>query len=253
MFIDTHCHLVDRYVPTDEIPGILQRAKDAGVGTQIVVGADPDDAEKIIALCAAHDNLYAALGIHPHRAGAAPDYEHLLGHPRVVAVGEMGLDYHYNKDNKDAQIELFRTQMDIAKSANLPVIIHTREAESDTAEILCAPEYAGMRGVMHCYTSSWDLAKKMLDRGFYFSASGIITFKNADEIRDVFRRLPADRIVVETDAPYCAPIPYRGKVCESAMMIETAKALADIRGLDLSDLEVILLENTKRIFPKMIL
>jgi len=254
MFIDTHCHLVDSYVADAETSGIIQRAKDAGVGKLIVVGADSGDAEKIIALCQRYDNLYAGVGIHPHNAGKMmPDYERFLDHPRVVAVGEMGLDYHYNKDNHDAQIALFRAQMDIAKSAGLPVAIHTREAEADTLEILCDTAYAGMTGVMHCYTGGWDLAKRMLDRGYYFSTSGIITFKNAEEIRDVFRRLPADRILVETDAPYCAPVPWRGKTCEPAMVAETAKILADVRGLQLPELESILLENTVRLFPKMIL
>ncbi|MCL1786111.1 MAG: TatD family hydrolase [Alphaproteobacteria bacterium] len=261
MLIDTHCHLVDRYVPENEIPGILQRARDSGVGAMIIASADPDDPEKVIAMCNRHDNMYAAIGIHPHCAGAACSYEKLLNHPRVVAVGEIGLDYHYPSPQSGAetspaarnkqQIELFRAQMDIAKKHGLPVAIHTREAESDTAEILCAPEYDGVAGVMHCYTSGLDLAKKMLDRGFYFSASGIITFKNSDEIRDVFRQLPTDRILVETDAPYCAPVPYRGKNCEPAMVRDTAKVLADVRGIPLAELENILMENTRRLFPKM--
>ncbi|MCL2758291.1 MAG: TatD family hydrolase [Alphaproteobacteria bacterium] len=253
MFIDTHCHFTERHVSEDEISGILQRAKDAGVEKLIIVGADAGDAERIIALCDRYDNLYAALGIHPHSAGKAmPDYEHLLSHPRVIAVGETGLDYHYKNDNKDEQIALFRAQLDIARAHNLPVVVHSRDAEADTAEILSAPEYAGMPGVMHCYASSWDLADKMCGLGFYFSASGIITFKNAEEIRDVFRRLPADRILVETDAPYCAPVPHRGKTCEPAMVKDTAKVLAGVRGIPILEMEKILLENTLRLFPKML-
>ena len=170
-----------------------------------------------------------------------------MKNPRVIGVGEIGLDYHYTPQTRVQQIELFEHQLEIAYRHDLPVAIHTRDAEGDTAAIL-TDKY---RGVMHCFTSSWDLAKTMLDRGFYFSASGILTFKNSESIRETFSKIPVDRIVIETDAPYCAPVPYRGKTCEPAMVVETAKVLAQIKNLDLSDLENILLENTKKLYPKM--
>ena len=142
---------------------------------------------------------------------------------------------------------MFSDQLEIAKQYDLPVAIHTRDAEDDTAEILTDKNH----GVLHCFTSSWNLAKIMLDRGFYFSASGILTFKNAQDIRDVFAKLPNDRIVIETDSPYCAPVPYRGKVCEPAFVVETAKVLAEIKHLQIDELESILMENTARLYPKI--
>ncbi|MDR1207510.1 MAG: TatD family hydrolase [Rickettsiales bacterium] len=256
MLIDTHCHLIDEYVNPADVPDIISRARDAGVGTIIAPCADPSDPPKVLELCGQYDNLFATVGIHPEFFGTPVNYKNLLSHPRVVGVGEIGLDYHYGTDSRAAQIDMFMAQLEIANNAGLPVAIHTRDAEDDTAAILCDPQYAGLGGggvpgVMHCYTSGWDLAAKMLDRGFYFSASGIITFKNAEDVRDVFRRLPVDRIVIETDSPFCAPIPYRGKKCEPAMVAEVAKTIADIRGIPMPELKDILRKNTKRLYPKL--
>jgi len=257
MFIDIHCHLIDRYVQADKIDGIIRRALDAGVGAMVVAAADPDDPEKVIALCEQYDNLYATLGIHPEYAGkATPNYTQLLNHPKVVGVGEIGLDLHYHPKAKAPQIELFRAQLEIAKDAGLPVVVHSRDARPETVDILCSPEYAklggdGAPGVMHFHCMPWDFTKKLLDCGFYFSAAGLLTFKNADAEREVFRRIPADRIVIETDAPWCAPVPYRGKECEPAMCIETAKVLAELHDIPLPEMENILFKNTKRLFPKL--
>jgi len=245
MLIDTHCHLTDRY--TDGADAIIARAVDAGVGTLICACAEPEDFMPAIALSEKYKNVFCTIGIHPERANEKPDYEKLLSHPRVVGVGEIGLDYHYNSENKNQQVELFMAQVEIARHAKLPIAVHTREAEIDTAKILDG----SVGGVMHCFTSSWDLAKKMLDRGFYFSASGIITFKNSEELRETFSKIPFDKIVIETDAPFCAPMPYRGKPCEPAMITETAKVLAAIKGIELSDLETILINNTKKLYPKL--
>ena len=245
MLIDTHCHLTDRY--TDGADAIIARATAAGVGTLICATAEPEDFAPAIALSEKHKNIFCTIGIHPERANEKPNYENLLSHPRVVGVGEIGLDYHYNSENKNQQIELFRMQIEIARRAKLPIAVHTRDAETDTANILDG----SVGGVMHCFTSSWDLAKKMLDRGFYFSASGIITFKNAADVRETFTKIPTDKIVIETDAPLCAPVPYRGKPCEPAMIVETAKVLASIKNIELSDLETILTNNTKKLYPKL--
>ena len=250
MFIDTHCHLTDKY--TGGADAVIQRAKDANVGVMICPTADPDDIPDALALAEKYNNIFCTIGIHPEHANAdAADYltDSVLTHPRVIGVGEIGLDYHYSPDNKKEQIKLFEQQLDLAKKYNLPVAIHTREAEEDTAQIL----NGDVRGVMHCFTSSWGLAKKMLDLGFFFSASGIMTFKNADEIRDTFAKIPNDRIVIETDAPYCAPVPYRGKICEPAMVIETARVLASIKNLPVDKLELILMENVKKLYPKIVL
>lgn len=250
MFIDTHCHLTDRHCGDGDADRAIASAMAAGVGVMICPTADPADIPGALKIAHTHDNVFCTIGIHPEYVNANPD-EHLtndiLKDTRVVGVGEIGLDYHYNADTRKQQIELFERQLAIAKKCALPVAIHTREAEDDTAQILTGD----VTGVMHCYTSSWDLAKKMLDRGFMFSASGILTFKNSSDIRETFAKIPIDRIVIETDSPYCAPVPYRGKTCEPAMVIETARVLGDIKNIDLADLEHILEENTKRLYPRI--
>lgn len=244
MFIDTHCHL------TYEIPdNYIKHANDAGVGVMICATADPVDIKPALEIAKTHNNIFVTTGIHPDYVDANVEEfltDEILSDPLVVGVGEIGLDYHYNPQTRDKQIELFERQLDIAYKHNMPVAIHTRDAEQDTANILTDKYH----GVMHCFTSNWELAKIMLDRGFYFSASGILTFKNAESIRETFAKIPNDRIVIETDAPYCAPVPYRGQTCESAMIIETAKVLANIKNLQIEDLETILTENTKRLYPK---
>ena len=249
MLIDTHTHLIDRYIPADELPGVLARAADAGVEIMICPSADPADPADIIKLIESHKNIYGMIGIHPHYSANASASASFLDHPKIVAVGEIGLDYYYNKDTRDEQKKLFRQQMELARIAALPVAIHTRDAAADTIEIL--REFPEVFGVMHFYTGSWETAKILLDMGYYFSAAGVMTFKNAGAIRDVFARLPIDKIVVETDAPYSAPVPYRGKTCEPAMMIETVKTLAEIRNIPRNELEKNLFENTKKLFPKL--
>ncbi|MBR5625614.1 MAG: TatD family hydrolase [Alphaproteobacteria bacterium] len=248
MFIDTHCHLTDKY--NDGADGAISRAIENNVGIMICPTADPNDIESALQIANSHKNIYCTIGIHPECAPVdASKYltDTVLTNPRVVGVGEIGLDYHYSPETRTQQIELFEQQLDIAKKHALPVAVHTREAEEDTATIL----RGDIRGVMHCYTSSWDLAKKMLDRGFFFSASGILTFKNSDEVRETFSKIPTDRIVIETDAPYCAPVPYRGKTCEPAMVVEVAKVLAQIKNLQLDALEDILMQNVKKLYPKI--
>ena len=247
MFIDTHCHLTDEY--DGGVDAVIARAKESEVGAMICATADPKDIEKALKIASEHDNVFVTTGIHPDYINANPDEyltDSVLNNPLVIGIGEIGLDYHYNPQTRPQQIELFEKQLAIARAHNLPVAIHTREAEEDTAAILTDKYH----GVMHCFTSNWDLAKVMLDRGFYFSASGILTFKNSESIRETFIKIPTDRIVIETDAPYCAPVPYRGKICEPAMVIETAKVLAQIKNLQIENLENILFENTKKLYPR---
>ena len=251
MFIDTHCHLTGDYCKTENADTVIADAAAHGVGMIICPTADPADIPGAIEIAHAHDNIYATIGIHPEYAGvdaAKHITDEILRDPRVVGVGEIGLDYHENANNRDAQIKLFEQQLEIARGANLPVAIHTRDAENDTADILGRTD---VRGVMHCYTSSWELARKMLDRGFYFSASGILTFKNAADIRETFARIPLDRIVIETDAPYCAPVPFRGQICRPAMVVETARVLADVRGMSIDELELVLEQNVRALYPKI--
>ena len=247
MFIDTHCHLT--YDFDDSIDTVIQHAKDAGVGALICATANPNDIDGALKIANTYDNVFVTTGIHPEYTDANPyDYltDKILLHPRVVGIGEIGLDYHYGTQTRDAQIKLFEKQLQIAYEHNMPIAVHTRDAEDDTRAILTDK----FNGVMHCFTSSWDLARTMLDRGFYFSASGILTFKNSESVRETFAKIPIDRIVIETDSPYCAPVPYRGNKCEPSMVIETAKVLAQIKNLQLSELETILFENTKRLYPK---
>lgn len=249
MFTDTHCHLTDDYCSGNELNNVIARAHDAGVTRLICATANPDDIMPSIKIAESHDNIFVTTGIHPEYVGVNPDEyltESVLKHPRVVGIGEIGLDYHERADNRDEQIKLFESQLEIARRHDMPVAIHTRDAESDTAEIL-----KNVRGVMHCFTSGWELAKTMLDRGFFFSASGILTFKNAVDIRETFSKIPIDRIVIETDAPFCAPVPYRGKTCEPFMVVETARMLAQIKNLQIDELETILEQNTLNLYPKI--
>lgn len=249
MFIDTHCHLTDNYVSGD-LGDVIARATAAGVGMIICPSADPNDVIAAVKIATTNPNIYATTGIHPEYAGIdASEYltESILTNPHVVGIGEIGLDYHERNDNRTAQIQLFEQQLELARKYGLPVAIHTRDAENDTAAIL----RGDIHGVMHCFTSSWNLAKTMLDRGFYFSASGILTFKNAAEIRETFAKIPIDRIVIETDSPYCAPVPHRGKVCEPAFVVDTARVLADVKGMSITELEPILVKNTLNLYPKI--
>ena len=242
MFIDSHGHLTRQYA---------DGAEDAGVGIIVCPTAEPEDIPEALNIANTHTNIFCTIGLHPDVADTANAADFLtpdvLNNEKVIGIGEIGLDYHQGDDNKKNQIKLFTDQLEIAKQYNLPVAIHTRDAEEDTAQILTNKNH----GVLHCFTSSWNLAKTMLDRGFYFSASGILTFKNAQDIRDVFEKLPNDRIVIETDSPYCAPVPYRGKVCEPAFVIETAKMLAEIKHLQIDELESILMQNTLSLYPKI--
>lgn len=247
MFIDTHCHLTDEY--DGGADAVIIRASIAGVGALICATAEGIDIKPALKIAESHDNIFVTTGVHPDHIDLNPNdflTDEILNHPRVIGVGEIGLDYHYEPQTRDKQIKLFETQLEIAHKHNLPVAIHTRDAEDDTMAVLTDKYH----GVMHCFTSSWELAKTMLDRGFYFSASGILTFKNAESIRETFAKIPMDRIVIETDSPYCAPVPYRGKVCEPAFVIETAKVLAQIKNLQMDELESILLKNTQRLYPK---
>ena len=249
MFTDTHCHLTDEYCAGDELDKVIERANAENVGRMICATANPNDFIPAIRIAETHDDVFVTLGIHPEYAEIDPHKyftKDILSHSCVVGVGEIGLDYHERNDNRGNQIKLFETQLEIARASGLPVAIHTRDAESDTDAIL-----KNVRGVMHCYTSSWNLAKTMLDRGFFFSASGILTFKNAIEIRETFAKIPIDRIVIETDAPYCAPVPYRGKTCEPFMVTQTAKVLAQIKNLQIDELESILEQNTLNLYPKI--
>ncbi len=252
MLIDTHCHLTYDFSSVGGMDAVINRAIDSGVDVMICPTADPEDIKRTIDLINHRTNIFATIGIHPEHAGVNPsDFinDEILENPRVLGVGEIGLDYHeMESDTRNAQIELFTRQLDMAVCHKLPVAIHTRDAETDTFDVLSKYD---VRGVMHCFTSSYDLAKKMLDRGFFFSASGILTFKNAADIRDTFAKIPLDKLVVETDSPYCAPVPHRGRICEPAFVVETAKVLSEIKNVPFEKMSDILTENVKTLYPKI--
>jgi TatD DNase family protein len=251
MLTDTHCHL-----ELNNFESAATRARDAGVDRIIVASAELSDFEKNLKIINSAENIFATIGIHPECADKIdlPNLETLITNaaqnPRVVGIGEIGLDYHYENLNKESQKQLFETQINIAKKLGLPIAIHTRDAEDDTIEML--KKHGDARGVLHCFSSNAKLAKFGIEIGFYFSASGIITFKKSDELREIFKMVPLDKLVVETDAPYLAPTPYRGRENEPAYVIETAKCLAEIHGLPFDKMCDILTENTNNLYPRMV-
>ena len=233
--VDSHCHLDDEKFAAD-LDAVMERARAAGVERMMTIGTGngPPDLEAAVRLANAHPFLYATVGVHPHDAAKATPatYEHLLAllaHPKVLALGEIGLDYHYDFSPREVQREVFSGQLHLAVKTGKPVVIHTREAWPDTLRLIDeTPPPRG--GIMHCFTGGPDEARQALDRGFYLSFGGVITFPKADEVRVAARLTPDDRLLVETDAPYLAPVPHRGKRNEPAFIVETVRRLAEIRG-----------------------
>lgn len=238
--IDSHCHLADEAF-VDDVEAVVDRARAAGVEQALCILDATNDmecarAEQIASLWGA---LRFAVGVHPHQAAGFADLPDSVvptvtavreRHNRVCAIGEIGLDYHYDFSPPSTQIDVFRRQISLACECGLPIVIHTREADDDTVDALQAEGRGRVNGVFHCFTGGMSLARKALDLGFYVSFSGIVTFKRADEIREVAAYVPADRLLVETDAPYLAPVPYRGKRNEPAWVAQVVEALADVRG-----------------------
>jgi TatD DNase family protein len=244
MFIDSHAHIDGPEFESDR-DEIIERARAAGVSVILNVGTgDPHSGafERAVALGQKYDSVYTALGTHPHDARFYDDQaeekiKSLVTGERVLAWGEIGLDFHYDNSPRDAQVEVFKRQLRAARECEVPVVIHTREAESETIDIL-KTEYDGAerRGVFHCFSGSKDLAQRALELGFMISFSGIVTFKKADELRDVAQSVPLDRLLIETDCPYLAPIPYRGKRNEPAYVVEVARCLAGIHGVEVEEI-----------------
>ncbi len=237
MFTDSHCHLDDQKFDADRDAAIA-RALAAGVDRMMAIGTGdgPPDLEAAIRLADAHPAIYATIGVHPHDAAKATDetfarLSELTRHPKVLAMGEMGLDYHYDFSPRDVQRHVFERQLALAREARKPIVIHTREAWDDTLAILRA-NWTG-EGIMHCFTGDERQAREALDLGFYLSFGGVLTFPKAEEVRQAVRIAPEDRILIETDSPYLAPVPHRGKRNEPAFVVETARRLAETRGVPL--------------------
>jgi TatD DNase family protein len=253
--IDSHCHL--NYEGLAERQSeVLENARERGVAGFLNISTRQREWGDIIAVAERESDVWASVGVHPHEADAHPD----LGaaalvegsdHPRVIAIGECGLDYYYDKSDRQAQRERFQAHIDAARQTGLPLVVHTRDAEEDTAEILSqAVREGGVTGVLHCFTGSAELAKKALDLGFFISLSGIVTFKNAQDLQHTARKLPLDRMLVETDSPFLAPVPHRGQKCEPAFVADTASFVAELRGEDPNALAEATTANFFKLFKK---
>ena len=253
MLIDSHAHLDDLRYDTDR-DNVLQRAQTAGIEAIVTIGCDLATSQAAVALAHAHPNIFATIGVHPHEAkeigeGWYESFRSLAQHPKVVAYGEIGLDYHYDHSPREIQRQRFREQIHLARELALPLVIHTREAQEDTVKILREEGAVDVGGVFHCFSGDMWLAKDALDLGFYLSFSGVLTFKNATMLRDIAKTVPLDRLMVETDCPYLAPIPYRGKRNEPAYVQYVAETLAEIRGNgSVESIARATVENTKRVF-----
>ena len=258
MFIDSHAH-IDGPEFDDDREEVIARARAAGVMTILNVGTgNPHSGafERAVKLATVHQNIFAAIGVHPHDAKLYDDaaeakiIELIATSPNVIAWGEIGLDYYYDHSQRDVQREVFRRQLKAARAHNLPVIIHTRNADAETIEILRAVyQQTSRSGIMHCFGGSLELAQSAIALGFYISFSGNITFKKADNLRAVAAALPLDRLLIETDCPYLTPVPFRGKRNEPARVVEVAKCLAEIHGVTLEEIAAATSANFSSIFP----
>jgi TatD DNase family protein len=258
MFIDSHAHIDGPEFDADR-DEIIERARAAGVSTILNVGTgDPHSGavERAVELGRQHAAVYTAIGTHPHDArlyddNAEEKIKTLVQSERVIAWGEIGLDFHYDDSPRDVQIAVFKRQLHAARECDLPVVIHTREAEVETIEIL-ESDYAGAErsGVFHCFSGGMELAQRAIELGFMISFSGIVTFKKADELRAVAKQVPLDRLLIETDCPYLSPIPYRGKRNEPAYVVEVARRLAGIHGVDVEEIGRLTTENFRNFFSR---
>lgn len=256
MLVDSHCHLdrlkLNKY--DGELDAALQAARDRGVGKMLCVGISLDNRQAVTELAETHEDVVASVGVHPLDVDAGLATESQLvewsKHPKVVALGETGLDYYYSDETKEVQSKSFAIHLRAASEAKLPVIVHTRDARQDTLDLIREHGNSEYAGVLHCFTESWEMASAAMDMNYYISLSGIVTFKNAEELRDVARKMPLDRLLVETDSPYLAPIPYRGKPNEPAFVREVAEFVADLKGISYEKLCEITGENFHRLFHK---
>ena len=255
MLIDSHCHL-DYYTPA-EFPGVLDRAAAAGVGQMVTIGTTIAQSQTLPALIEGRDNLWCTVGVHPHHAAEAPiptpeELAALTQHPRVIGIGESGLDYFYDKAPRDVQAENFRVHIRGARLAGVPLCIHARDADDDIATILREERERGgdFDFLLHCFSSGRGLAEAAVALGGYFSFSGILTFPKSNEVREIARDIPLDRLLVETDAPYLAPVPFRGKRNEPAWVAHIAKVLASVHGMEPEAMAELTTTNFRRLFRK---
>jgi TatD DNase family protein len=253
--IDSHCHL--------NYPGLAERQKEVlanararGIGGFLNISTRQNEWADVVGVAERNDDVWATIGVHPHEADAHPDLGasaliEAAAHPRVIAIGECGLDYYYDKSDRAAQRDRFQAHIEAARATGLPLVVHTRDAEDDTAEILSREVgKGGVTGVLHCFTGSADLARKALNLGFYVSISGIVTFKNARDLQETAKTIPLERLLVETDSPFLAPVPNRGKTCEPAFVADTAAFLSDLRDEPIDELAQATTANFFKLFNK---
>lgn len=253
--IDSHCHL--NYAGLAERQEeVLANARARGIVGFLNISTRQSEWGEVVGAAERNADVWATIGVHPHEADAHPDLGagvlvEAAAHPRVIAIGECGLDYYYDKSDRAAQRERFQAHIEAARSTGLPLVVHTRDAEEDTAEILTREVgKGGVNGVLHCFTGSAHLAQAALDLGFYISISGIVTFKNARDLQEVAKAIPQGRLLVETDSPFLAPVPHRGQTCEPAFVADTAAFLSDLRDEPLDELAEATTANFFRLFGK---
>jgi len=255
MFIDSHCHLNYEGL-ADRQQDVLHRAREAGVVKMLNIATRSAEWDDVLAVAERESDVWASVGVHPHDADTHPDVEtetlvRRCEHARVVGIGETGLDFYYDRSDRERQRASFRAHIAASRHTGLPLIVHTREAEADTIEILTDEMGKGaFPGVIHCFTGTANLAAKAMELGFYISISGIVTFKNARELQETASQLPLDRLLIETDSPFLAPVPHRGKPCEPAFVADTARFLAQLRGESVEQLADATSENFNMLFSK---
>lgn len=256
MLVDSHCHLNYKGLVEDQ-QAVLDRARGAGVGVMLNIATRESEWDAVLATAEREADVWATVGIHPHEADEHPHIDtaklvQRAAHPRVVGIGETGLDYYYDHSDRDRQKASFRAHIAASRETGLPLIVHTRDADDDTTRILAEEMGQGAYpGLIHCFSSSRALAEKSVELGLYISISGIATFKKAEELRDTIRALPLDRLLVETDSPYLAPIPFRGKDNEPSFVVHTAKTVAGLKNLSPEALAARTTENFLRLFTKV--
>lgn len=255
MLVDSHCHLNYEGLIEDQ-PAVLARARAAGVRRMLNISTRASEWDAVIATAERESDVMASVGIHPHEADIHPDVEtatlvEKARHPKVIGIGESGLDYYYDRSDRDRQRQSFRSHIAAARETQLPLIVHTRDAEDDTYAILAEEMGKGRYpALIHCFTASRDFADKVLALGLYVSISGIVTFKNARDLQETAKTIPRDRLLVETDSPFLAPVPHRGRPCEPAFVADTARFLADLRGETLEALAETTTANFHTLFAK---
>jgi len=250
-FVDSHCHINFPDL-VENIDDVLVKMRQNEVVCTLCVSVNLADFPQVLSLAEQHPNIYASVGVHPDYEGVEePDISRLVDlaqHPRIIAIGETGLDYYRLKGDLEWQRERFRTHISAARKSGKPLIIHTREAAADTLRIMKEEKATEASGVMHCFTESWEVAEAALEMGFYISMSGIVTFKNTLKIKEVAQRVPLDRLLIETDSPYLAPVPYRGKLNQPAYVKHVAEEIATLRGISLEEVGLRTTENFARLF-----